>query len=77
MKRRELTSEDFKRSTRLAAELRELRKQQGRTAHWVADQIGISGAYLCDLENGRRCFSRRLEVKYLRALGFTRKPTFT
>lgn len=45
-------------------ELRELRKKAGLTLQFVANSLGISTGYLCDLENGNRGWTMERVEKY-------------
>lgn len=51
----------------LAAALLRQREAKGLKANWVAHKIGVSSAYLCDLEHGRRRWTERL-LKAFRAI---------
>ena len=53
----------------LGAFIRRLRKEKGLTLTEVADACGISAAYLCDVELGRRRPSGKVLYRLADALG--------
>ena len=60
---------DSGRSTvRLGKSLAKSRRGRGITAKWVADQLGITAGYMCDLEHGRRHLNGKILERYLKLL---------
>ena len=67
-KKRQLAPADFEHSRATAGNLRSLRLKKGKTLKFVAGVIGITSAYLSDLEAGRRCLRPEFVKAYRKAL---------
>lgn len=50
------------------SEMRRLRKVARKGLNETAERMGISAAYLCDLEHGRRGWSPELAEKFRKAI---------
>lgn len=57
------------RSKKTGEELRALRKSKGVQSKFVAEALGLSSAYLSDLEHGRRYWTLERIYAYKKALG--------
>ena len=49
-------------SAGLGAALREARRKSGRTLRQLGEHLGVSAAFLCDVEHGRRGMSKLAEA---------------
>ena len=47
---------------------RKFRKEQGLSLKRVADRMGITSAYLSDLERGRRNWNEKIILEFCRAM---------
>ena len=54
-----------------------LREGRGLTQHELADELGTTNVYLCNIERGRRAPSLPLLVKLVGVLGTTLADLFT
>ena len=48
----------------IGAKMRSLREENGVTAREMARRLGLSAAYICDLELGRRRWNPSMEISY-------------
>ncbi len=48
--------------------MRERRKKAGLSLRTLAERMGLSAPYLCDLELGRRAWSEQLAARFVAAL---------
>lgn len=58
----------------LGSRLRIERERQGITQKVMADRVGVSAGFLCDLENGRRAWLGRVIKTYQMVLASGVKP---
>ena len=67
--RRKQIEEQRERDKLTGAAMKAKREKAGKKAYWVADRLGFSGAYISDLELGKRHWTPLLIEWYEKAIG--------